>query len=453
MSYTHTSLGILKTQLSSRLEDTGTLRFWTDTELTVLIQESLRTFGLLSAFWRERGTFSTVASTFHYDLPTELPSLLGYTVTDRDLIQSIQFALLESASTQSSWPGTDMFTYDAVVRAIERRRNQFLSDTGLVLTRSVVPVIPPPSGRLPLADNIIDVRRAAWIGASPLAYYTYLCRDDEFSLTAFNPDWSVTPSQPTQYSVFAPPPLTFQFAPPPIVSGQLELVTVDTGTALDPAVSATVLGIPDDATWIVKWGALADLLGQDGQARDPIRAQYCELRYQQGIQLVRMMPFVIHTEINGVPHLPSTLWEVDHYRPNWQNKRGALTSPQAMLAIEGSNLLWTFPVPDNTYAITLDVVRRTPVPVLDADQIQIGREQLDMILDYAEHLALFKVGGAEFDATQRQAQNFLLQSVTYNQRLSAAARYVIVPKESSQREKQSNPRRKEAIGLGTLENG
>lgn len=452
MAYSHTSLSDLKTQLSSRLEDTGTLRFWVDAELTILIQESLRTFGLLSAFWRQRGSFSTTANTFVYDLPTQLPALLGYTVTDRDLIQAIQYHLLELATTQSSWPGTDMFSYNTVVQSIQRRLNQFLSDTGLILTRSVVNVIPPPSGRLTLVDTIIDVRRAAWIGASPLNYYRYLCRDDEFSLTMFDNDWSVTPGDTRSYSIFAPPPLTLQLAPPPSVSGQIELVTVNTGATLDPATSATILGIPDDTTWIVKWGVLADLLGQDGQARDPQRAQYCEQRYQQGIQLVRMMPFIIHQEINGVPVNLSALWEIDHFHPDWQNTTGSLQSPNAMIAAEGSNLLWTYPVPNAPYSITLDVVRRCPVPTANPDQIQIGREQLDMVLDYAEHLALFKVGGAEFDATLRQSQNFLLQSITYNQRLSAAVRYIIVPKESSQREKQSHARRKEAVGLGTLKN-
>lgn len=460
MAYSHTTWGQLQTALSQRLGD-NTNQFWLLPEIILYLTESLRTFGLLSAFWRERGTIPSVASTAFYNINSLLTTgselLLSPTVTDRDIIQQIQYAMLESASSQTSWSGTEMFTYADVANAVQNRLNQFLSDTGVVVNRSLVNVISPPSGRQPLAQSVIDVRRAAWIGASPENYYTTLWREDERMLTAANQDWSITPNTPVNYSVMAPPPLQLQLAPSPISSGQLELLTVDS-TTLDPANSATVLGIPDDLTPAIKWGALADLLGIDGIASDPVRAAFCESRYRQYVQLARMLPVVLHAEINGIPLIPCTLAEEDAANPQWQNITASPSNPVQDLILAAPNLVALSAVPDTVYSMTMDVVRRTPIPASDVTPVQVGREQLDMILDYAEHLAMFKVGGAEWRATERQANNFLLQSITYNQRLSAAARAVFSSAEQSERQKQAIPRRvqswlKKTFGAGALKVG
>lgn len=445
MPYTYISWGNLKTQLSSRLGDSSRV-FWIADEIEVILTEALRTFGILSGFWRERGTFNTVSGTAFYDLPTNLGSLLGYSVTDRNIIKSLQYSLLESASSQSSWGGTEMFTYDDIVRAIERRTSQFLQDTGIIVTRSTMNVPPPPIGRVDLSDNIIDVRRLVWIDS--YGRYYPLWREDEFAMTAYDVNWSVNPGTPICYSVMAVQPVQIQLGPIPIASATAELLTVNAQATLDPGTTATILTLPDDLTWIIKWGALADLLGIDGAARDMSRAKFCEQRYQQGVQLTRMLGCILQTQINGVSVQPNTVFDLDAADPNWQNKSG---TPKDV-GIAGWNQICTSPVPNGVYSITIDVIRKTPIPANDNAFVEVGREQLDMILDYAEHLALFKVGGAEFAATGRQAENFLLQSISYNQRLGAAARYVITPKEFSQKEKQSRPRRIEAGGVGAMPN-
>lgn len=445
MPYSHTTWLSLRDALAARLGDTGKV-FWTDDNLKVVLTESLRTYGLLSGFWRERGVFSTTAGTAFYDIPTKLPLQLAYTVTDRDVILSIEYALLESSTSQSSWSGTEMFTLNDFRYAIQRRRDQFLSDTGTVVNRSLIPVASPPIGRQVLVDTVIDVRRAAWLGASPFDYYNTLWREDERMLTAADQGWSVNPATPEAYSIMAPPPLQLQLAPIPVTNGQLELLTVDSGAALDPANGATILGIPDDLTPAIKWGALADLLGKDGIASDPVRAEFCERKYQTYVQLARMLPVVIHAEINGVPLIPCTLQEVEASTPNWENIQG---DPQDV-ALAAPNLTALNPVPDGVYSVTFDVVRKTPIPLIDGDFVQLGREQLDMILDYGEHLALFKVAGAEWHATERQAQGFMLQVLTYNQRISAAARASFSAAEQSQRQKQEIPRRLSGIGVGAL---
>jgi hypothetical protein len=78
-----------------------------------------------------------------------------------------------------------------------------------------------------------------------------------------------------------------------------------------------------------------------------------------------------------------------------------------------------------------------------------------MIIDYAEHLALFKCAGGEWHASERQAENFLLQSITYNQRISASVRAAMSSALQSERQKEGVPRRvdawlKRTFGVGAV---
>lgn len=449
MPYTYATFEELKNGLAARLDDRKKI-FYVDREIGLYLQEAFRTFGLLTGFWRERAVFETTPGVASYDIGEEAPGLVDRKVTDMDLIELIQYHLLESHAaeeSQSTWFGTEMFTLADLADSIERRRNQFLADTGVILSRDVVDIFSPRIGRQHLADDIIDVRRVVWIGAPPFDYYKHLRREDEVALAHYNTEWSISPEMPYAWSVMAPPPLELQLAPPPLASGQLDLVTVKAGPALDPDRGrATTLGIPDDCAWVVKWGALADLLSKDGVCRDPVRAQFAEEAYGRGVLLTRLLPVILTTEINGVQLTPVTLDELDSAVPDWQNFPG----PPTDVAIQGSNLIWLYPTPDDIYSVTVDVVRKAMVPIRDDDEIQLGREQIEPIIDYAEHLALFKVSGTEWHATNPNASNFITQSITMNRRLAASARYLINAKERSIKEKFSRPRRMVADGVGTL---
>src|SRR2546425_3363357 len=314
--YTHTTFGTLKSQLASRLGD-STKTFWLDAELGRYLTEALRTWGSLSAFWRERATFATTAATAFYELQTQLASLLGYTVTDRSVISDLLCHLMEPPiANWASYPGTEMFTLEDLTRAVERRRDQFLAETGVVLTRADVPIA--PAGRIDLPDTVIDVRRLVW--RSVAGVNSHLWREDEWALTvATRGLWAVNPSTPSAYSVMATQPVQVQLAPVPMDAGTLDLISISTGITLDPATAATILGIPDDLVWVIKWGALADLLGRDGTSSDPARAAFAESRYRQGVEIARLLSTVVMTEIDGVPLVSDSLQSLDSARVNWQN--------------------------------------------------------------------------------------------------------------------------------------
>jgi len=203
MAYTHTTLAQLKTQLAARLHDSSKV-FFVDAELGVYLTESLRTFNALSGMHRARQTLPTVASTAFYSLPTAMSAELGYTVTDRDLINAIQYHLLEPATSSwaGGWTGTEMFTMLDVQNALQNRRNQFLAETGVVLTYGTQAVGSPPVGRITLADTVMDVRRAMWINSSSVK--TQLWRSTEIGASAYDRSWEVDSGIPYAYSVPLP---------------------------------------------------------------------------------------------------------------------------------------------------------------------------------------------------------------------------------------------------------
>jgi hypothetical protein len=393
--YTAPTLSTFRAALASRLQDPTNV-FWASAELTVYIQEALRTWNIMAAWYRDRMVFNTTSATPFYDLSAVPGSLIPYTVTDRDLFQSIEYSLLEPI-TNTGWAGSEQFNDTDILTAIQERRDQFLLETGCVLTHSTLFSGLPANGRVDLSPAVIEIRRLSYLDA--LGAYTLLWRTDENELFNWMQGWSVNPGAVSAYSVIATPPVRIQLAPIPSISGTLDLVTINSGAAL--TLGPVVLGIPDDLSWAVKWGALADLLTKDGPPSDPFRAAYCEQRYQQGVMLAKLTATVMFAYLDSNQVQPVSLFDLDcdpAHAANWQNDA---TGNPGTMAVAGMNLIALDPPPNiGPHSVMLDVLRNFPVPVADSDIVQVGQEQLDVILDYSEHLATFKMSGAEFQATQ-----------------------------------------------------
>lgn len=439
----------MRQALAARLDDPSNVYF-TDAENKLYCLEALRTWQSLTRYWRDQFTFDTLAPTSpanaFYDLTQQSGSLIQFTLTDQTLESFLCYNLIENQpSPPGTWSGTDQFTIYDLTQALQRRRDQFLVETGMVQTRSLVSGISPPVSRMSLVDSVIDVRRVAWIDTLSGAW-NVMWKTDEFSRQTISPSWFTSPGTPTGYSVAVTPPVTLQLLPPPLNPGQFEMLSVNAGAALNP-VAGVLLGIPDDFAWVIRYGALADLLGQDGQARDPQRAQYCEQRWQEGIIAARAYTSVETTFVNGTQVWVSSIFDLDTMTPTWQ---GATPAQPTMLALAGWNLAALNPVPDATgYEILVDVVPNAPIPATDGAYVQLGREEMDAVLDEAQHIASFKMGGAEFQATMKHHANFMRMALLRNARLAADLRSGPQPLfDKGWREERQRVRRSSEVPVG-----
>lgn len=329
----------------------------------------------------------------------------------------------------TSWTGTEQFSYNIVLDSINRRCNKLLVETGCTLQVDTINSGSPPVSRIQLDDNIIDVRRVAWKDTAP--WFRNLRQRDTSSRRSFSPRAGYTPTTPTSYVKSTLPHVSIELTPPSIDAGQLEVVTTRAQAVVDG--QGIVLTIPEDFIPTLKWGVLADLLNTE-KAQDYERSQYCEQRWDEGVKAAKLAPSIEALQINGKPMAISSLAALDNNKPNWENELGLPTT----IGMAGLDLIALSPVPDGVYSITMDVVRKAIVPVLDSDLIQLGREFLDTFLDYCVHMATFKQGGQAFQSTAGQLTSFLDAAMLYNKRLKAQGQNLeaitaYASKESTQR--------------------
>lgn len=455
MPYTSITFNQLVTDLSSRL---GNSQFWILAEKQEYIKESLRTFNSIAQFYKQRCTFNTQNGIAFYDLTqtsnpnaftggtgsgsSNPPEIVGYSLTDRDIINNIQYNLMEPITNDwvNSLPAmTEMFTLGEILSAIEDARNQFMFAIGIHLTHSQVNYNPPPSdGRVSLSDSIISVRRVSWryLDAEGNVKYSPLYLDDEQNATSFNNGWETTLSTPDSYALILSSPIQIQVIPISTDTGILDIISVNNPSNLNQLVG-TLLNIPDDYAWIIKYGALGDLLGKDSLAYDPQRSAYCRLRFEEGIKLIIQNGLIYQSAINGVFTLPSDISEFDFYNPTWQNSSGQPTD----IAMLGRNLVALSPVPNDVYSIQLDLVRNMPIEI--GGFVQVGKEHINSILDYATHLAMFKCGMSEIQTTLPFVDDFMKMAMMNNEKLNAESRNYSLMKKMSRKEEIDKPRMKE----------
>ena len=390
-TYTAFTLADALVDMGSRLYDPLHVR-WTEPELTIYIQQAIRTFNALTNHFRDVATFDTVNKQAFYNIATVAPSLREQTITINDVVDQICYQLLEPVPVGGLWAGTEQYNLEDILSAIQQARDTFLLETGVIVTHRVLAVpSAPTAGKVSLPESVINIRRMAWTTAN--GYIIVIRRDDSWGITNFGRGWQVAQSvAPIAYSVSTTPPLVVQLAPITTQFGSLDMLTIESGTA--PAmVGDVLLGVPDDWAWVVIFGALAQLLQRDGLAVDPQRAGYCQSRWEDGLERAKAAAVVVDATVNDVNTPLGSVSDADAYSPDWQMVSGV---PRRILTM-GQTLvgLWPpagIPPGGGSYEVVLDLVQNAPVPTALSDALQIGQELINDILDYAQHLALFKEG-------------------------------------------------------------
>ena len=439
MGYTYTTISAMVTALRGYLGDNLTVKFWSDDELVRIVIESLRTWNVLARYTRTRDTFPTADATPFYDLSVVLPAYFGYTVTSGDIMLMVENALMEPEA-YTVWTGTDMFTIDDIVKSIERRRNQFLLETGCVQSVLTYLGAPDTSGKIELAETVMDVRAAHWITVDGVA--TPMFRSDEIAARTFKSAWAQTPGVPTSFSTILDNFPHVQLMPPALDEGTLEIVATSAGAPINAAVPGTILGIPDDFAWVIKYGVLCDLLSTDPQSRDDTRSTYCEKRWKEGVELARTSISVLNLDINGRALGVQSLDAMMKFLRGWRNTPAR---PRAF-AMAGQNLLAVGPQADGVYGIGADLLSKFQIPTFITDPLDLAREVQMAVISYAQHVAMFKCGGAEFTATMDEYRQMLEVAAVQNDRLSAMAFYREAMERSAQLQNEDSPRLEVASG-------
>jgi hypothetical protein len=422
--------------LAQRLYDSASL-FVSDNENASYIIEALQTFNAFANFYRSEFSFNTSPNVTWYNLTTQKGTLRPITQTDAQLISSIQYHFLEPQNIAYPlvWAGSKQLGFMDILNAIQQNRDQCLSESGCTVMESLISATP---GRTFLADTAIDIRRICWLPVSGFGFTANcLLSADTWAAQSFEAGFPQAGNgTPQLYLRSTEPPLSFDVDVQPAVPGQYDVLTVNGGQTLSITAS-TVLPVPNDWTWAIKFGAMAQLMGRGSAAADPFRAEYCMARYKQAIAAMRISPALLAGRINNVPVQVESVANADFYAANWQSLTP--TQPNAIY-YAGLNMIALSPQPDaGPYSVTASVLANMPLPVNNGDYLQIGRDDIQAVLDYAQHLALFKSGGAEFAASFPLYQSFMRHCMLYNSKLKALSPYLEQIDGLGRRDQQINP--------------
>jgi hypothetical protein len=201
-----------------------------------------------------------------------------YSVTVQQLIDEIRMHLLEPAGevTWSLWTQTEVLTF------IQQKVIRFLMETGIVRER-LERAHNTGSGEVDLPEDLLDLRRVAWDG-------TALLRTDPFVLDHGTGAWYLGSGTPYTYIEEPRDPLTIRIIPAPDANGTIAFIYIQPGIDVLSLYGVRDAHLPIPAAFCphIKWGVLGDMLMKEGEAHDPVRADHCFKRYEEGVQLARL---------------------------------------------------------------------------------------------------------------------------------------------------------------------
>ena len=385
-SYSWLTLNTAIAQLAQRLNDPNMV-FSTQAELVLYIQQSLRLFNCLTFTWKT--DFSFTSGNLWHSLGSLAGSPRLRTQTDVNCYTQMQYMLLEPA-TGGTWSGTNQFNISQFSQALQSRRDEMIQVGNLnqVLMSGIA--LTPNTRRTLLPDNVLDVPRARYLPV--YGFPATLYRDDTVAQEFYESPLYQQPSgTPQTFSLSSEPPLSWDVDIPPTLPGQYEAIALQSGTPFNPP-GATLLNIPDDFSWALIYGALSDLLGNEPEATDRERSDYCLKRYMDGLKLLQKIPWIMLGKVNGVAVSCDSIYEMDRYMPEWDT----IPSNFGPVIVTGGVDFFAAPV---NAGITLTCLGNAPVPSAPGDFVQVDRADFDTILDFAQVFASFKLGGQDFKET------------------------------------------------------
>ena len=384
--------------------------FWVYDELLTYISTSLRQFNSLTWMWR---------ADFQYNDPVNIWNSLGSfpgsprlrTITDLDVYAELEFMLLEPSNNTGTWTGTNQFNLSVISQALQRRRDEMIQLGNL--NQSLLTGIPltPNTIRTELDDQIIDVERVRYIPAtgSPNTLY----RDDTVAQEWYEaPLYQLNSGTPQTFSLSSEPPLSWQVDIPPAQPGTYEAIVLQSGAPFNPP-TPTLIGIPDDLVWVLIWGAIADLLGQESESTDRERSEYALKRYQDGLQLMLKSPWIELGKVNGQAVSLDSIVATDRYSPEWDSNPSGFGP---VIVVGGQDFIGA-PVGQGIGVTVLG-----NAPIVDATTgtfLQVSRSDFDAVLSLAQSRAMFKCAGAEWKAALELEKEAIQFCAAENTRLKS----------------------------------
>lgn len=131
---------------------------------------------------------------------------------------------------------------------------------------------------------------------------------------------------------------------------------------------------------------------------------------------------------NNLPMSPASREDFNNGRPNWYSETtasgGDVPTRPMLWAPVSLNLIWIWPGDFAGHnALTIDGVASTPVLTDPGDYVDLGEDDLSILLGFALHVLTFKKGSVWFAATRPYFEAFLRAAGEENQLITTSQMY------------------------------
>jgi hypothetical protein len=206
--------------------------------------------------------------------------------TDQQLFSEIQFQMLEAVQDGGATWTSGLWTAQEVLDYANQRQYRFMKDTLLMMAYARIDhAIGVGTGALP--PDWIVTYRADWKNTTTLKV-TELARSSQWEMDHSKPDWAVVSvPRPLAFSDAESVTLTYLVMPIPSVAGQVMLLYVSLTAVLTGL--GEIFTVPDEYIPAIKYGIMSDMLRKVGRGQDIERADYCEMRFEEGVEAAKMI--------------------------------------------------------------------------------------------------------------------------------------------------------------------
>lgn len=478
--------------LQGRLNNSS---FWTSAELYKYIVEALRHFNGLCEQWN-----STLALTnadgqwINTGTLSSSPRLRS--VTDQSLYDQMCYMLLEPQLSSGAWAGSTQFTLAQLQDALQKRCQEVIQETSCNIAQlSAISATPGVRGPYALADTVLEPRRnrfmalistttgTAALGASAVTVGSatgivsglvasgtgiqtgtfvtsvsgtvvnlslptsgslsgsqvqffqpyFLTREDVLAFQSFEPGYPQEVGAPQSWAVSSEPPLSFSVDLAPNTPGYFDMLALNSGPTFAPP-ATSLLGVPDDWSMVPMYGALADVLGQEAESTDRARAAYCLDRYNEMLAMMKESNWLLQALINGQVSRITSLADMDAFAVNWQQSQNNLP------AVIEAGMDFIAPVPGNGVSLAVTLVGNAPLLDATNTYLQVARDDWDACLNYAHHMASFKMGNGEFEATMPMLKSFYQYCANRNRRWATYGIFAKYLRSEGKKQEEAEPR-------------
>lgn len=260
----------------------------TSTNIAAVVTHAYTTSGTFDVTLTVTGSATTTTGTAHITVTrlgyiTAWPNAFNQNLGG--LFRDVQHTLMSNPEDSVPCDAFDEFGgLDNLITIYYRRLREFLRETELTQTEATLGA--DAAGIYTLPTSLVKLVRVE-VGGQNVNPVDRKIADLQY------PGWATTTATGECYAYIYEPEDALTLRLVPMLTGQtikvLYVAAPDTPSIPADCITWGDLPLPYAVSWVVKWGMLADLLRQEGELNDPVRAAFAEEIYQFGVQITKFL--------------------------------------------------------------------------------------------------------------------------------------------------------------------